>query len=241
MTAESESTRQYTDREVQLILQSAVDLQKRADRASDSSGRMSLAQLEQVGREAGLDPELIRRAAAQLDAARGSAQKHPFLGGPTQIVLERVVEVVVDASQFDQFLEVSRAVTREVGEVSAVGRQFGWKGRLDGSKAEVSIAVGDRSITLRVKVDLDDVAVGHFMLKGMLFGIGGGLAGSAAAAAILGLGPSGLGVGAVIMGFGFLWARDGQRRAADRYRMLAGELIDALANRALAIARTKPA
>ena len=68
------------------------------------------------------------------------------------------------------------------------------------------------------------------MLKGTLFGFGGGLLGAAGAASLLG--PVGLVVGAGMLGSGYVWAHRGLRGAAMRYRARARELIDALASRA---------
>jgi hypothetical protein len=134
---------------------------------------------------------------------------------------------------------VTRAITHEVGEVDTVGRQFGWKGRLDGAKTEVSISAGDRRTTLRVRVALDEVAFGHFMLKGMLGGVGGGLVSTAVA--IQAMGPVWAVVGAAVLGSGYFWSRHGFRRDAERYGARARELLDALVARTHAVADPGPA
>ena len=236
MANEIQPTRQYTEREVRLILKTAVEMQQeRADRAGELAGGRSLVELEQVAIEAGLDPSYVRRAAAQLNTVGPPAEHSAFLGGPSHIVIERVVDVPIDPIRFDQLLDVVRAVTHEVGEVSTVGRQFGWKGRMDGAKTEANVSAGDQRSTIRVRVELDEVALGHFMLKGTLFGIGGGLIGTAMAVSVLG--PIALGVGAVTLGTGYLWARIGFRSSSVRYGARANELIDALVARATEIAR----
>lgn len=236
MPNEIQPTRQYTEREVRLILKTAVEMQQqRADRASELAGGMSLVELEQVAVEAGLDPAYVRRAAAELNTVGPAGEQSVFLGGPTHIVIERVVDVAIDPGHFDQLLDVVRAVTHEVGEISTVGRQFGWKGRMDGAKTEANVSAGEQRSTIRIRVELDEVALGHFMLKGTLFGIGGGLVGTAIA--IAALGPIGLGFGAVTLGTGYVWARTGFRSAGARYWARANELVDALVARATEIAR----
>ena len=225
-----ESARQYSDREVRLILKSAVELQqRRADRAGEHSGGMSLAELEQVAVEAGLDPNFVRRAAAQLDAGAAPSDHNVFLGGPTQVILERVVNHTIDAARFDTLLDVVRAVTHEVGEVSTVGRQFGWKGRLDGAKSDVTVSVGDQRTTLRVRIQLDEVALGHFMLKTGMLGVAGGLITTAAAATALG--PLALALGGGILGSTYLWSRYGLRGSTARFRARGHELLDAMVER----------
>jgi hypothetical protein len=231
-----ESTRQYSDREVRLILKSAVELQqRRADRAGDHAGGMSLAELEQVAVEAGLDPDFVRRAAAQLDTVGAPSDHNVFLGGPTQLVLERVVSHTIDAARFDTLLDVVRAVTHEVGEVSTVGRQFGWKGRLDGAKSDVTVSVSDERTTLRVRIQLDEVALGHFMLKTGLLGVAGGLI--TTAAVVTALGPLALVIGGGILGSTYFWSRYGLRGSTARYRARGHELLDALVERITETAR----
>ena len=141
----------------------------------------------------------------------------------------RVVNRAIDPGRFDQLLDVVRAVTHEVGEVSTIGRQFGWKGRLDGAKSDVSISAGDDRTTLRVRIQLDEVAVGHFMLKTGMLGVAGGLIGTAAT--VSALGPFALVFGGGLLASGYLWSRHGLRRATARYRSRGHELIDALVTR----------
>lgn len=60
------SDRTYSEREVAAIIERAAHAQKR-DTDPDAPG-LTLAEIERVGREAGLDPVLLRRAAAEVDA-----------------------------------------------------------------------------------------------------------------------------------------------------------------------------
>jgi hypothetical protein len=229
MALESDPDRQYTDREVRLILKTAVELQQRADQNIAPGGGMSLAELQQVAAEAGIDPELVRRAAARVDGAASPAERNAFLGSPTQIVLEQVVNKATDPAEFDKFLEVVRATTHEVGEVSTVGRQFGWKGRLDGAATAVAVSASEGRTTFRVTIALDEVALGHFMLKGMGVGVGGGFVGGTALSMLLG--PLGFALGVGTLAAGYWWARNGFAHATQRYRVRARELIDALVKR----------
>jgi hypothetical protein len=223
--------RLYSDREVQLILKSAVELQMRADEFHQPAGGMSLEQLEQVAREAGLDAAVIRRAAAQLELANDSGI-NVLLGSPDHVIAERTVDFAIEQSEFDRLLEVARSMSREVGEVSTVGRQFGWKGSLDGAKTDVTVSVSDHSTTVRVRIDLENEVMGHFMLKGVLGGGMGGVVGAGAIASLTGVGALAIAAGAVVGGAGYLWARRGLRKSAASYRARAEELVEALVARA---------
>jgi hypothetical protein len=229
--------RRYGDREVRLILKAAADLQRRAAEDASSAGGMSLSELEQVASEAGIDPALIRRAAADLDVPSPRDRPNRFLGSPTEIIVERTTDVPLDPENFDRMLDVVRATTRAVGEVSTVGRQFGWKGRLHDAKTDVSISAGEARTTFRVRIALDELAVGHFMLKGTMFGVGGGL-GTAALASSLGFFAPIVGLG--VAGTGYLWARRGLARSAETFRQHARDLVDALAARAAEIGPRSP-
>lgn len=224
--------RRYGDREVRLILKAAVDLQRRAAEDVSSTGGMSLSELEQVAGEAGIDPALIRRAAAELDMPAPVDRPNRFLGSPTEVIVERTIDIPLDPENFDRMLDVVRATTRAVGEVSTVGRQFGWKGRLQDAKTDVSISAGEARTTFRVRIALEELAVGHFMLKGTLFGVGGGL-GTAALASSLGFFAPIVGLG--VAGTGYLWARRGLARSAETFRQQARDLVEALAARAAEI------
>ncbi len=223
--------RLYSEREVQLILKSAVEIQMRTDQFNDSSGGMSLEQLEQVAREAGLDTTVIRHAASQLDVHRDD-EGNAFLGSPDHVVVERTVDFVVPQEEFDHLLDVARGMSREVGEVSTVGRQFGWKGSVDGAKTDVTVSVSDATTTFRVRIDLEQEILGHFMLKGVLGGAGGGLVGWAVVATATGVGLAGVAAAAAIAGSSYMWARRGLKRSAVAMRARAEQLVDALINRA---------
>jgi len=80
--------RRYSDREVAALIARAVELSRAPSPAPRAEGT-SLAELERIGAEAGLDPSLLRRAAAELEpggpgprgrlsvSARASADRQP--------------------------------------------------------------------------------------------------------------------------------------------------------------------
>jgi hypothetical protein len=211
---------------VQLILKSAVELQMRDDEAHASPGGMSLEQLEQVAREAGLDAAVIRQAAMQLDLRRDAGD--PSLFGADHVLVERTVDFPIETSQFDHLLEIVRTTSGQVGEVGTVGRQFGWKGSIDGATTDVTVSVSDTSTTYRVRIDLAEELVGNLMLKGVLGGGMGGLLGGLGAATAAGMALPGVVAGIAIAVGGFLWARRGLRNSGMSYRARAEQLVEEL-------------
>jgi len=80
--------RRYTDEETGAIFKAAAELQQAALTAPESSSvaprsgdGMTLAQLQEIGREVGIPSELVARAAHGLDL-RGRASVRRFLGLP---------------------------------------------------------------------------------------------------------------------------------------------------------------
>jgi hypothetical protein len=222
--------RRYTEREAALILRAAAELQDREGGLSDATGvsrGLSLAQLEQVAMEAGIAPAMVRRAAVRVDE-RASSPGGGFLGAPEEVVVERTVEGEVDAAHFERLLDTVRRATGKLGEPHIVGRLFAWKGHVGGLEAEVGMTPADGRTTVRVRVNLEVMAVAHFMLKGMLGGVGGGVVGAGTMTALVG-GPVGVLTGVVVAGGGYLWARRGYRRAVASARGEAATVADAVA------------
>jgi hypothetical protein len=86
--------RTYTDREIAAILARAADGQRRGlDREGEPG--LTLSEIERAGAEAGLDPALVRRAAADLDAGLlqidadrpGTAVAERWVDGPFRLAV----------------------------------------------------------------------------------------------------------------------------------------------------------
>jgi hypothetical protein len=73
--------RRYTEDEVAEIFERATEAQKSSLPASRSGEGLTLAELQEVGREVGLPPELVARAATSLQS-RGRPQGRTILGLP---------------------------------------------------------------------------------------------------------------------------------------------------------------
>ncbi len=82
--------RRYTEDEVAQIFERATEAQKSSLPASRSGEGLTLAELQEVGREVGLPAELVARAATSLDS-RGQPQGRTILGLPVGV--GRVVEL----------------------------------------------------------------------------------------------------------------------------------------------------
>jgi hypothetical protein len=74
----------YSDEEVQEIFERAASNERLPQRRSDPDG-FTLAELQSIGREAGLDPARIAEAAASLEAHRGAMPRRTTWGMPVGV------------------------------------------------------------------------------------------------------------------------------------------------------------
>ena len=115
------TSRRFNEKEVALIIKRASELQQMESTAESSTG-MSLAELEQVAREAGLDPELVRRAAVDLDTRVTDQEPNRWAGAPTALRLERTIEGEVPADEYEPMVLEIQRVLGGVGSASTLGR-----------------------------------------------------------------------------------------------------------------------
>jgi hypothetical protein len=144
---------------------------------------MSLAELEQVAREAGLDPALVRRAATDLDTRVTDQRPSPFAGAPTRLTLERTIDGELPADEYEAMVLEMNRVLGLVGSASTLGRTLQWTAqgvsRRRASTRMVQITVTPRNgrTTIRIEEPLSGLAAALF--GGLMGGLGGGLAGPA--------------------------------------------------------------
>ncbi len=119
------SERRYDDREVALIFKGAAS----AELARPTTDGLTLPELERVALEAGLDPVLVRRAASELDTARDATLGDRWRGGPTALVVERVIDGELPPDAADALLATVRGAIGAggMGTASTVGRAFTWR------------------------------------------------------------------------------------------------------------------
>src|ERR1019366_5851339 len=100
--------RKFNDEEVALIIKRAAELQQTQQVEQEPSTALSLAEVEQIAREAGIDPMLIRQAAHGLDRPSETSRPSPWLGAPTRLVLERVVDGEIPTDDFEPLINEIR-------------------------------------------------------------------------------------------------------------------------------------
>jgi hypothetical protein len=172
----------FGSREVGRILERALKLQDEERRqlpATTAHGdSTSLAELEELGREVGVEPALVRRAAAELETQPRPVETTPWLGVPERIVYERNLPGEATPEALEALVGVLEEVLGEPGQASMVGRTFTWtsfgaEGRRGPHGRQISIVIASRDGTtsLRVEERLRPTAGNKF--RGLVGGISG--------------------------------------------------------------------
>jgi hypothetical protein len=196
--------RRFNDEEVALIIKRAAELQQTEQVASEPSTALTLGEVEQIAKEAGIDPMLIRRAALSLDSPSTVNRPSIWAGAPTRLVFERVVDGEISPEAFETLVDEIRRSLNDNGMPSVLGRSLAWtssyrggRRRSVGRQIDVNIVPRGGVTTIRVEEELRNLAGGLF--GGLVGGGGGGTTGlsiahgmevfqSAAAAALIWVG-----------------------------------------------------
>ena len=109
--------RRYDDDEVALILHRAVEATTTSPERAPGMG-LTLAELKEIGAEAGISRTGIEMAARTLEVREDPPATGAVLGLPTTVQLERVVPVRLDDEHLPQLLDLIR---------SEFARQGSWK------------------------------------------------------------------------------------------------------------------
>ena len=164
----------YSEDEVALILRRAAEIQP---------GRtMSLAEIEAVADEAGIDKALVRKAALELErgqATPATTGKAALLG-PTRLVFERKVAGSIDASVWGEIVAEIRRHIDKPGQIDEVGKELIWtsKVRSNGSSGtrDIRVIVTPRRDKTLVRVEEKTSSLAGGLYGGFVTGAGvGGL------------------------------------------------------------------
>lgn len=182
MTDPTARDRKFNDEEVALIIKRAAELQQTQQAEEEPGNSMTLVEVEQIAREAGIDPKLIRQAAHGLERPAEVARPSPWLGAPTRLSFERVIDGEVPVDEFEPIINEVRRTFGDNGVPSVLGKTLAWSSSYQGGRRRnngrmVNVSVVSRSgaTTVRVEEEMQNVAAGVF--GGLVGGGGGGSTG----------------------------------------------------------------
>lgn len=226
--------RRFNEEEVALIIKRAAELQQTEQTENDPGNALSLTEVEQIAREAGIDPRLIRRAASGLEHPEHTNRPSPWFGVPTHLVFERVVDGEVSSEDFEALINEVRRSIGDNGMPSVLGKSLAWSSsmrgrrRAQGRQIDVSVVPRGGVTTIRVEEELRNL--GGALVGGIVGGGGGGTSGAVIGGSIAAFhsAPIAVGLLACSLGSFFMLARTIFRSIAVKREKQLDELIGRL-------------
>ena len=144
--------RKYDEHEIARVIERAAELQEgAADRARQAERGLTLAELERVGVESGLDPAFIRAAAAEADAPGPRPDERSFRT-TTHVHAERWVPGPLQPEAWEETVAaLRRYATGSAGQTERIGRAREWVGKTS-LGLEVRATLSPRGSGQRVRV-----------------------------------------------------------------------------------------
>jgi hypothetical protein len=157
--------RRFTDREVREILKRAV--KKTPSRALVRDEGLSLAELEAIGHEVGIDPARLEDAARAVSLEK-SERSGSVLGGPTVMDFERRVEGEFYPTDTPDILAVIRRTMGQQGEVAEVHGSLEWQAKGESGERYVTLSSRDGATTIRSSANLSNLAILTYLPAGAM-------------------------------------------------------------------------
>jgi hypothetical protein len=116
----------YSDKDIGRIIKRAAELQEKAGRGDQTGAGVSIAELEQIARDLGIDPSHVRQAASELTGGVEGGSGFSLFG---QTLIEARRRAKGDMSERDWELMVQeiRRVLGLTGETGRLGQALEWK------------------------------------------------------------------------------------------------------------------
>lgn len=166
--------RVYGEKEIGRILQRATELQH--DEPTAPATGMTLAELEEIAAEAGIDPRLLRRAARELETTRNDGSLLTrVVGDEVVLVRETTLAGELDEEGFERVVAAIQMSSRDHGQPSLLGRTLTWRSETPTKTRTMQVVVTSRAgeTHVRLEENLTQTAVGW--MAGMTAGVGVGV------------------------------------------------------------------
>lgn len=147
--------RLFSEKEVSRVLKRATELQA-VEGSAETTG-LSLEELQQIADEVGIDPRHLVVALAELE--QGDDGGFHWLGAPTTVDVERVVEGEVSEQQWERMVQEIRQEFDLVGGAGRVGRSFEWTRDSSDKQAQVTVTPHEGQTTIQIHLRFPDAAL----------------------------------------------------------------------------------
>jgi hypothetical protein len=116
--------RRYGEREFALILRRAMEMQQTVPRG-DGERALSLADIQQIASEVGIDPRHVRAAAMEVAGGVVERRFHWF-GGPSSMEMRETASREVAPERWEDLVRVMRSTFGDVGKTGQLGTSLEW-------------------------------------------------------------------------------------------------------------------
>lgn len=157
-----EAGRRYTEDEVALILRRAAEL----DVHSGGGRELTLAEVQDIAREAGIPPEQVVRAARTVERPHADAFA-PILGAPTTFARNAEVPGMVPEASYPELVQIIRDAFERHGRSGHALSGMEWKAADGFGGFAVSIRPTTDGTKVQVRVRRADAATVTYLLSGI--------------------------------------------------------------------------
>lgn len=177
MDESSNLPRRYGEQEIGRILKRATELQH-LEPSAPAAGGVTLAELEEIAAEAGIDPRYLRRAAVEVDSGlHDTSIWTRVVGDELLLVRELTLPGELGEGGFERIVAAIQSKTSEHGQPSLLGRTLTWRAETASKTRTIQVVVTSRDghTQLRLEENLTQLATGLFAGTTSGFGLGLGL------------------------------------------------------------------
>jgi hypothetical protein len=209
----------YTDEQMALILKRAAESQSVGEEQVHT-----LAEIQQIAQQVGIEPRLIAAAAAGLPTRRqGRANDGILFGAPSSYRLTRRLPGSPVAARRAELIATIRDHMAQVGSVSEFDDRIEWYAGPADNKSAVTIEPSESETVIRVDMRQHGPKVGLYLLAGTVTLVAT-VVGTIASPVV------GMAIGAGTLVSTFTGARTWWGRIAARRERRVGALMEALTN-----------
>ncbi|MBX2819688.1 MAG: hypothetical protein KTR29_08400 [Rhodothermaceae bacterium] len=174
------NNRLYTEKEISTILKRAGERQ--AEQGQKETQGLSLAEIQQIAGEVGLDPRIVASVAAELETTLGKEKGQSWLGLPVRAETERVLPGAVSVEQWPEVVSAIENAMGVIGASGQVGKMLEWTYTSKLVQYKVSLTPVNGQTKVRVHGNFTRLARAallpfllFFTLQGTVIPIGAGL------------------------------------------------------------------
>lgn len=219
--------KRFTRGEVELIVRRAAELQQRTPSAERLPEGSSLAEVQALAAQLGIDPARVETAALELYQPPKAGLAALLLGAPTRLRLSRVVPHALPTEAFETLMLAIQREMDDTGTVAFVGSTLTWSASGPRPvRRSITISSSGERTTMTMEIQAGQLAGGLF--GGVGGGVGGGMGSNALAWAIIRHSPLlGAVTAAVFLG-GYFLPRFIYQRVVDGHIRRGEALLDRL-------------